>query len=101
MKLKLSEAMLLSQKQKDAVEFLKSITNKYFNLDTLSNELRQFFGHDVHPQFIHSDCSEWNILFNIEDQEVYAWVDLYVLKLKRPNLDGAEFMITSFAYEFE
>ena len=40
-------------------------------------------------------------MFNSENEETYGYFDIYILPMRRKDLDGSDMYITEISYEFE
>ena len=100
---------------KDVVEvsvmhFINCLVHKRYSVDSLNKELRTFFNDEsIKADYVdetnENELTDWNLLFGMDtqykDYHLYGYVDIYVLKHRRSGFDGADFMITEIAIEFE
>lgn len=95
----------MTPRKKEVVKFLEGLVGQRFNMDTLNEKLSNHFGEDIKAEIIDNEHDEvladWNIMFNSEKQETYGYFDIYMLKMRRPGLDGSDFYVTEVGYEFD
>lgn len=92
---------MFTEREKQVISFLDGLVYDRFNIDTLNKKLSEYFGHEVRAEFVENECADWNILFDIDNGDVFGYFDLYVLKMKHAGLDGSTFMVTEVGYQFE
>ena len=98
--------MGLSARQIRVTEFLESLVGNRFNMETLNATLTNHFGEEIKAEIVNEDdetseLPDWNIMFDSENSDTFGYFDIYVLKMRRPGFDGAEFYVTEIAYEFD
>jgi hypothetical protein len=98
--------MALTKKQKEIVDFLESLVGQRFNMETLSKELSKAFDEEIEAGIVNDDdetntLSDWNIMFNSENEDTFGYFDIYVLKMRNAGFDGSTFYVTEISYEFE
>ena len=98
--------MALTKKQKEIVDFLESLVGQRFNMETLSKELSKAFDEEIEAEIVNDDdetntLTDWNIMFNIEKEDIFGYFDIYMLKMRNSNLDGSTFYVTEVGYEFQ
>ena len=88
--------------QKEVIKFLKNLVHKRYNIDTLNNELSQYFKEDIKAEFASENdyLTDYNIMFESKNKETYGDFDIYVLLMRQPGFDNSTFMITEIGYEF-
>ncbi len=96
----------MTSRQKEVVNFLENLVTKRFNLKTLNEVLSKEFGETIECEIVNdddesNDLSDWNIMFNSEQEETYGYFDIYVLKMRRIGFDGSTFYVTEIGFEFE
>lgn len=96
----------MTKRHEEVVNFLEDLVGNRFNLETLNAKLSEHFGEDIKADFVNendesNDLTDWNIMFNSEQEETYGYFDIYVLKMRRQGYNGAEFYVTEVGYEFE
>ena len=97
----------MTSREKEVVDFLEGLVNKRYNLETLGEELSKHFNEEIKPEFVGIDqddddgLTDWNIMFNSENEDTYGYFDIYVLMMRREGWDGSTFMITEIGFEFD
>jgi uncharacterized protein with von Willebrand factor type A (vWA) domain len=97
---------MYTQKQKECINFLESLVHQRFNFKTLIEKLSQYFNEEIKAEFVNedddtNDLSDWNIMFDSENEETYGYFDIYVLKHRKQGFDNTDFYVTEVGYEFE
>jgi hypothetical protein len=98
--------MALTLKQKKLVRDLESLVHDRHSIDSLNGKLSEFAGEPIHVCDVTSskdecDTSDWNLLFEIKDEELYGFFDIYYLKMRKPGYVGETMYITEISYQFE
>jgi hypothetical protein len=98
--------MELTDKQKELVRNLESLVHDRHSMDSLNKKLSEIAGETINVSDITSskdecDISDWNLLFEIKDEELYGYFDIYYLKLRKPGYRDETMYITEISYEFE
>jgi hypothetical protein len=98
--------MALTKKQKEIVDFLESLVGQRFNMETLTKELSKAFDEEIEAEIVNDEdetntLSDWNIMFDSENEDTFGYFDIYMLKMRNSNLDGSTFYVTEIGYEFE
>ena len=98
--------MALTKKQKEITDFLESLVGQRFNMETLTKELSKAFDEEIEAEIVNDDdetntLTDWNIMFNIEKEDIFGYFDIYMLKMRNSNLDGSTFYVTEVGYEFQ
>ena len=98
--------MRYTKKQKEIIDFLKSLVGQRFNMETLTKELSKAFDEGIKAEIVNDDdetntLSDWNIMFNSEKEDTFGYFDIYILKMRNALFDGSDFYITETNYEFE
>lgn len=95
----------MTPREKQAVDFLEGLVHNRFNMDTLNTKLSEHFNEDITAEFVDEEneagLGDWNLMFDSEKKETYGYFDIYVLKMRNTGFDGAEFLVTEVAYEFD
>jgi hypothetical protein len=94
----------MTDKQKEVVEFLKSLVHMRYNMETLTKVLSRYFNEPIIPTYSREELGDdvdYNIMFDSHKEETYGYFDIYVLKMRRPGHDGSDFYVTEIGYEFE
>jgi hypothetical protein len=98
--------MALTQKQIEIVDFLESLVGQRFNMETLTKELSKAFDEEIEAEIVNDEdetntLSDWNIMFNSENEDTFGYFDIYMLKMRNALFDGSTFYVTEIGYEFE
>jgi len=85
---------------------LEELVGQRFNKETLEAKLSTLFKQPITVEDIsHEDdeLSDFNLLteFGNADSELYGYVDIYFLPMRKEGFDGAVWYITEIAVEFE
>lgn len=85
---------------------LEDLVGRRFNKETLEAKLSEIFGHPATVEDISKDDDEladFNLLSNLDNKEkdLYGYIDIYYLPMRREGFDGATWYITEVSYEFE
>jgi len=95
----------MTPREKEVAVFLERLVHNRFNMDTLNAKLSEYFKEDITAEFVDEEneagLCDWNLMFNSEKKETYGYFDIYVLKMRNTGFDGAEFLVTEVAYEFD
>jgi hypothetical protein len=97
---------MYTQKQKEIIDFLESLVGQRYNMETLNETLSNKFQEKIEAEIVNEDddtneLSDWNIMFNSENEDTFGYFDIYVLKMRNAGFDGSTFHITEVGYEFE
>jgi hypothetical protein len=98
--------MVLTDKQKKLVADLESLVHKRCDIHSLNRKLSEFAGEAISVSDITSikdddDLSDWNLLFEIKNEELHGYFDIFYLKLRKPGYCDETMYITEISYEFE
>jgi hypothetical protein len=101
----------MTPRKKEVVKFLESLVGQRFNLDTLNANLSKHFNETIRVENVSQgridsgesddELTDWNLMFNSENQETYGYFDIYMLPMRRQGFDGATFYVTEVGYEFD
>jgi hypothetical protein len=101
----------MTPRKKEVVKFLESLVGQRFNLDTLNANLSKHFNETIRVENVSQgridsgesddELTDWNLMFNSENQETYGYFDIYMLPMRRAGFDGATFYVTEVGYEFD
>ena len=85
---------------------LENLVKHRFNKETLEVKLAEIFGQPITVEDITKDDDElvdYNLLFEFgnAESELYGYVDIYYLPMRRAGFDGAIWYLTEFAITFE
>jgi hypothetical protein len=85
---------------------LEDLVGQRFNEATLEVKLAEIFGQPIKVENISKDDDElvdFNLLTNFDNEEtdMFGYVDIYYLPMRREGFDGATFYITEIAVQFE
>lgn len=85
---------------------LEDLVGKRFNKETLEAKLAEIFKQPITVEDISredDDLCDYNLLteFGNEDSEVYGYVDIYYLPMRKDGFDGAIWYITEINVDFE
>lgn len=91
--------------QKEVVYFLEDLVGKRFNLETLNEVLSKKFEEEIKCEIVNENdedgTPDWNIMFNVEREDIYGYFDIYILKMRKPGFDGSTFYVTEIGFEFQ
>ena len=93
-------------KQIDLGIKLEDLVGRRFNKETLEAKLSEIFGQPITVEDISredDELSDFNLLteFGNADSELYGYVDIYYLPMRRAGFDEAVWYITEVSIEFE
>jgi hypothetical protein len=101
----------MTPRKQEVVKFLESLVGQRFNLDTLNANLSKHFNETIRVENVSQgridsgesddELTDWNLMFNSENQETYGYFDIYMLPMRRAGFDGATFYVTEVGYEFD
>jgi hypothetical protein len=85
---------------------LEELVGQRFNKETLEAKLSTLFKQPITVEDISredDELSDYNLLteFGNADSELYGYVDIYFLPMRKEGFDGAVWYITEIAVEFE
>ena len=98
--------MRYTERQQEVVAFLEQLVHRRFSTESLNKALTMFFGETVCVQDVTADkddcdTSDYNLMFDLQRGDQYGYFDIYILPLRKEDLDGSTMMITEVSYEFE
>lgn len=98
--------MRYSPKQINLYHKLENLSGLRFSIEKLNKHLTELCGEpievsDTTDSKDEDDVSDWNLLFNIKNEELYGYVDIYYLKMRKPGFDNDTIYITEVSVEFE
>jgi|LakMenEpi03Aug12_release.lakeMendotaPanAssembly.Ray.scaffolds.fasta_scaffold506088_4 hypothetical protein len=93
-------------KQIDVTIALEDLVGQRFNKETLEAKLSTIFKQPIIVEDISredDELSDYNLLteFGNADSELYGYVDIYFLPMRKEGFDKAIWYITEIAVEFE
>jgi len=103
----------MTHRQKQAIEFLEGLVYGRESIESLNKKLSEHFGEKIEVYNKTQDyidrgeedpdgvLTDWNLLFNSENEETYGYFDIYFLPMRREGFDGATMFITEISWEFE
>ena len=101
----------MTPRKQEAVKFLESLVGQRFNTETLEAKLSEHFNEKIEvwnatQERIDSgesddELTDWNLMFDSENEETYGYFDIYMLPMRRTGFDGANFYVTEVGYEFD
>jgi hypothetical protein len=96
----------MNKEEKKIANQLEDLVGRRFNLKTLESKLTEIFGHKAKVEDISRDDDEladYNLLTLIDNKKtgIYAYADIYYLKMRRKGFDNATIYITEVGIEFE
>jgi hypothetical protein len=85
---------------------LEDLVGQRFNKETLEAKLSTIFKQPIKVKDISKDDDElvdFNLLTNFDNEEtnMFGYVDIYILHMRRAGFDGATMYITEIAVQFE
>jgi hypothetical protein len=85
---------------------IEGLVGNRFNTETLEAKLTEIFGQEIKVEDISRDDDElvdFNLLTTFDDQprDLYGYIDIYFLPMRRQGFDGATFYVTEVAIDFE
>ncbi len=94
------------EKEKEISSRLEGLVGNRFNKESLEKTLSIIFEVDIVLDDIsekEDELSDYNFVggFDIPEQSLYGFFDVYFLKMRRPGFDGADIYVTEVAIEFE
>lgn len=95
--------------QSQTVKVLEELVGKRFNKETLEAHLTEKFSYPITLEDISRDDDEladYNFIGNIDIKypdgfHLFAYFDIYFLKMRRTGFDAADIYITEVSIEFE
>jgi hypothetical protein len=96
----------MNKEEKKIANQLEELVGNRFNKKTLESKLTEIFGHKAKVEDISrkdDELADYNLLTLIDNKKtgVYAYVDIYYLKMRRKGFDDATIYITEVGIEFE
>jgi hypothetical protein len=104
----------LTPRQIEVVDFLENLVHQRFSEETLNKTLSDFFNEPVvvenntQIRIDNNDFSsdedlpaDYNLMFNIENEQDYGYYDIYMLPMRRAGFDYSTMYITEVAYDFD
>lgn len=85
---------------------LEDLVGQRFNKETLEAKLSEIFKKPITVEDTSKEddeLSDFNLLagFDNEETEIFGYVDIYYLPMRREGFDGATWYVTEVAIEFE
>lgn len=93
----------MTEKQTAIVIALEHLVQHRFNKESLEKELSRIFGQPVTLELGCEDVdylSDWNYMFNVEDDEIGGDFDIYVLMHRNKDIWGNTMYVTEVGYDF-
>jgi len=97
--------------KQETINFLEGLLHSRFSIETLNEKLSTFFGikvevYNASQGRIDSgeeddELCDWNLMFSIENEELFVDIDIYFLPMRREGFDGGTMYITEVSYEFQ
>jgi len=92
--------------QQSIINSLESLVGRRFNKDKLEKRLFQIFGQKITVEDVtkyddDDDKSDYNLLFEVRDNIISGFFDVYYLPLRKEGYLGETMYITEVDYEFE
>jgi len=96
----------VDKKEYDIRVGLEDLVGSRFKQESLEKKLSDLFGTTIKLDDIsekEDELSDYNFVggFDIPEQSLYGFFDVYFLKMRRPGFDGADIYVTEVAIEFE
>lgn len=93
-------------KEKEISDRLNNLVQSRFSKEKLESKLSEIFGTPITLDDISREDDElvdFNFLgdFDIPNQNLYGFFDIYFLKMRKAGFDGSDIYITEVAIEFE
>lgn len=103
-----------TERQLEIVSFLENLLHRRFSEDRLNEVLSMFFGEPIKVEnntqvridSLDFDSDEdlpidYNLMFNVENEDDYGYYDIYMLPMRRAGFDGSTMYITEVGHEFD
>ena len=90
--------------QRQFIQFLENLVGSRTTLEKLEKEISNYLKEDITIEDVScddNDISDYNAIFESQNDETYGYFDIYFLKMRRPGFDGANIYITEIGYEYE
>ncbi len=95
-------------KQKKVIKILEDLVFHRFSMESLAEHLQGKFKLDA-PMVIEDvtdgkdecDTSDYNLMCCLEKKDIFCDIDVYFLKLRKPDYDGNTIYVTEVGYEFQ
>lgn len=95
----------MNEKQKQVTKFLESLVHKRFSIESLKDILTEYFNEPIELEYANEEdddvLTDYNLMFDSNNDETYGYFDIYVLKMRRKGFDGSDLYVTEVGYEFE
>jgi hypothetical protein len=102
-----------TERQTEIIDFLENLVHRRFSEERLNEVLTMFFQEPIVVEnntqaridSLDFSCEEdlpadYNLMFNIENEQDYGYYDIYMLPMRRAGFDDSTMYITEVAYEF-
>jgi hypothetical protein len=93
----------MTEKQTAIVIALEHLVQRRFNKESLEKELSRIFGQPITLELGCEDVdylSDWNYMFNVENDEIGGDFDIYVLMHRNKDIWGNTMYVTEVGYDF-
>lgn len=90
----------MTNKEKEITNQLEQLVGNRFSLETLKTKLSEIFNDEITIEDISNkedELSDYNLL--AAPNNMYAYVDIYYLKMRRPGHDGSTIYVTEVSVE--
>jgi hypothetical protein len=100
----------MNKKQKQIVDELETLVGQRFSIETLNETLSKMFNEKIEVENVsqsridnkeEDDLTDFNLMFNSENEVTYGYFDIFMLPMRRVGFDGSTMYITEVSYEFE
>ena len=100
----------MNKKQKQIVDELETLVGQRLSVETLNETLSKMFNEKIEVENVsqskidngeEDELTDFDLMFNSENEATYGYFDIYMLPLRRPGFDGSTMMITEIGYEFD
>ena len=95
-------------KENKVIKILEKLVHKRFSLEDLNQHLQKEFKldapleiDDVTQDKDDDDVCDYNLMFCLEKKNLFCDVDIYYLKLRKPDYFGNTILVTEVGYEFQ
>ena len=90
------------------IQILEGLVHYRFSLESLAEHLQKEFKldapmviEDVTPYKDECDTSDYNLMCCLEKKNIFCDIDIYYLKLRKPNYDNDRIYVTEVGWEFQ
>lgn len=96
----------MTTRQREVQNSMNALLHHRFNEEMLNERLSQIFGQQIEVSEVDDEewTGDWYYSFNVEDDEIGGFFDIYFLKMREQAedvFDGLTFYVTEVACDFE